>query len=282
MSNSREKTTPGLLEVFEKEMKIRNYSPKTIKAYLGVLRAFIRYFHPRHPRDLDTPDVHNYLYHLVQSELVSTSTIDQTISALKFLYNVLYKRKWNYDDLPRPKKESRLPVVLSKEEIQRLLYATLNTKHRLMLECMYGSGLRISEVCRLRVQDLDLEQLTLLIRGGKGRKDRITILSPKTAHSLRSWTKNKAGIDFVFPSEQGGHLSERSLQKVFHRSLITSGLQKSNATPHSLRHSFATHLLESGVDIRYIQQLLGHARLETTCIYTKVRNPAVYKIVSPF
>lgn len=282
MSNSPQKASPGLFEVFEKEMKIRNYSPKTIKSYLGVLRAFVRYFHPRHPRELSAQDFHDYLYHLIETELVSSSTIDQTISALKFLYNVLYKRNINCSELPRPKKESKLPVVLSKEEIQRLLNATPNSKHRLMLECMYGSGLRISEVCHLQVQDINLEQLTIFVRGGKGRKDRVTILSPKTATKLSLFIKDKAGSDYVFPSEQGGHLSERSLQKVFQRSLIASRLQKSNATPHSLRHSFATHLLESGVDIRYIQQLLGHARIETTCIYTKVRNPAIHKIVSPF
>lgn len=284
MSIDKSTSSPNLtlFQVIEKEMKIRNYSPKTIKAYVGVLRAFVRYFSPRHPRDLDAQDLHNYLYHLIETELVSRATIDQTISALKFLYNELYKRNMSCQDLPRPRKETKLPVVLSKEEIKAIIDSTINTKYRLMIEVMYGSGLRVSEVVQLKIQDLNLKDLTVFVRGGKGKKDRLTILSAKTADQLSKFISEKPGSSYVFPSSHGGRLTERSLQKMFKRSLTTSKVQKPNATCHSLRHSFATHLLESGVDIRYIQQLLGHASIETTCIYTKVRNPAIQKIVSPF
>ncbi|MCK4261210.1 MAG: tyrosine-type recombinase/integrase [Halanaerobiales bacterium] len=281
-TNSQSTNTSSLFTVFRKEMKIRNYSEKTIKAYLGALRAFIRYFLPRHPREIEVSDIREYLYYLCETKLVSRSTIDQTISALKFLYNGLYEKNYSYKDLPRPKKESKLPVVLSQEEIQSILNATSNLKYRTMIEMMYGSGLRISEVVRIKVQDLNLDNLTIFVRSGKGKKDRLTVMSEKTIPNLLPFIKYKSGFNFVFPSSRGGCLSERSLQKVFKRSLKFSKIKKSNATCHSLRHSFATHLLEAGIDIRYIQQLLGHSRIETTCIYTKVRNPAINNIISPF
>ena len=271
----------SLFQVVKTEMTVRNYSPSTIKAYIGALKAFCRYFSPRHPRDITPEDIRNYLFHLIQTKEVSRSTVDQTISALKFLYNNLYKIPLTSKELPRPKKETKLPVVLSKNEIQAILKATSNFKYRTMFEVMYGSGLRVSEVVRLKICDTDLDRLTFMIRKAKGKKDRITIISNKTVPKIKTFIKDKPTNSYLFPSSHGGHLSERSVQKVFKRSLKASPVTK-KATCHSLRHSFATHLLENGTDIRYIQQLLGHSRLETTCIYTKVRNPSLNKIISPF
>ena len=272
----------SLFQVVKTEMTVRNYSPRTIKAYTSALKAYCRYISPRHPRDVSPEEIRNYLYHLIETKEVSRSTVDQTISAVKFLYNTLYQIPLTSKNLPRPKKETKLPVVLSIEEIQALLDATTNFKYRTMFEVMYGSGLRVSEVVRIKVQDIDLTNLTLMIRKAKGKKDRMTIISRKSVPKIKAFMKNKTGTRYLFPSSRGGHLSERSVQKVFKKSLKSSRVPKSNATCHSLRHSFATHLLENGTDIRYIQQLLGHSRIDTTCIYTKVRNPSLNKIISPF
>lgn len=282
MVNSSNKKERNLFQVVNSEMTIRNYSSNTIKAYLSAIRIFVAHFHPRHPREIDIQDIRQYLYFLIETKEISRSTIDQTISALKFLYNELYKKNFSYKDLPRPRKEEKIPIVLSKPEINAIINSTKNFKYRTMFELMYGSGLRVSEVVRLKVQDLNINDLIIFIRNSKGRKDRITIPSVKTAQKLIQFTRGKSGHSFVFPSTRGGHLTERSVQKVFKKSLNSSGVKKPNASCHSLRHSFATHLLESGIDIRYIQKLLGHSRIDTTCIYTKVQNPAICKIESPF
>lgn len=149
-----------------------------------------------------------------------------------------------------------------------------------MIELMYAAGLRVSEIVKLRVQDVNLEELTLFVRGGKGKKDRLTVFSESLKDALRRQMEGRKVKELLFPSERGGGLTPRTVQKVFDTAIKTSGVRK-HATCHSLRHSFATHLLEAGVDIRYIQNLLGHARLETTSVYTKVRNPNLLKIRSP-
>lgn len=183
-------------------------------------------------------------------------------------------------EIPRPKKEHRLPTILSKEEILRIAQALENPKHRLMIELMYASGLRVSEVVRLRVQGVNLDELTLFVRDGKGKKDRLTVFSERLKQPLSYQTEGKGPNELVFPGPEGKTLTTRSVQKVFQGALAASGTRK-NATCHTLRHSFATHLLEAGTDIRYIQELLGHARLETTRVYTNVRNPRLLKVRSP-
>jgi site-specific recombinase XerD len=269
----------SLFETFESELKLRGYSPRTIKTYLGALRRFVRFFHPRHPRNLTAENIRSYLLYLIEEKKASRSTINQTISALRFLYVELYRRSVNFKSIKRPKKEHKLPIVLSRKEIARITSAIENQTHRLIIELIYGSGLRVSEAVRLRVQEVNLDELTIFVRGGKGRKDRITVLSPKLVEPLRRQMESKAPSDYLFPG-RNGHLSTRSVQQIFERALKKAGVQK-KATVHALRHSFATHLLEAGTDIRYIKELLGHKRLETTRIYTKVMNPAKLKIKSP-
>ena len=271
---------PGLYETVENKLKLRNYSPKTIKAYLSALRSFVFFFRPRHPKNLTGFDVQHYLLHLIENRGLSRAAVDQTISALRFLYLEVYKRKFVMDEVPRPKKEQKLPQVLSRNEILRITRSIQNLKHRLMIELTYASGLRVSEVVRLRVRDVNIDELTLLVRGGKGKKDRITIFSESLKDALKRQIDGKKAKDFIFESERGGGLTERSIQKVFADALRRSRVRR-DATCHSLRHSFATHLLEAGTDIRYIQRLLGHTSLKTTSVYTKVRNPKLLKIKSP-
>ena len=271
--------TKGLFEAVGEELRLRNYSPKTSKVYLGQLRTFVRFFKPRHPRELSNEDIRQYLLYLMDNGF-SRASVDQAINALRFLYVEMYHRDFVLKDVPRPKKERKLPIVLSHSEVLQIAQTIQNPKHRLMIELMYAAGLRVSEVVKLRVQDVNLEELTLFVRGGKGKKDRLTVFSESLKDALRRQMEGKEANGLVFPSEHGGTLTPRTVQKAFDTALKASEVRK-NATCHSLRHSFATHLLEAGVDIRYIQSLLGHARLETTSVYTKVRNPHLLKIKSP-
>lgn len=183
-------------------------------------------------------------------------------------------------DLKCAKRSKKLPIVLSHTEIERIIEATDNAKYSLMISLAYGAGLRVSEVVSLKVQDLDLEELTVHIKQAKGQKDRISIMPESLIDSLKNLVAGKAGNDFVFASERGGKLTTRTAQKVFENSLTDSGVKK-DASFHSLRHSFATHLLENGTDVRYVQELLGHSNIRTTQIYTQVTNPKLKNIKSP-
>lgn len=227
------------------------------------------------------------MLYLIEEKGLSRSAVNQAISALKLLYVRLYGRADDFADIRRPRAEHKLPAVLSHHEILRITQAIKNQTHRLIVELMYAAGLRVSEVVRLRVQDVNLDELTLFVRfprrakeSIKSRKDRRTIFSESLQDALRRQMEGKQPEDWLFPSRCGGRLSTRTVQQVFKKALKASGVQK-DVSCHDLRHSFATHLLEAGTDIRYIQELLGHARLETTRIYTHVANPARLKIKSP-
>jgi len=270
----------NLVDIVSRQLRIRNYSPKTIKLYKNILLDFARYM-KKPLRDINNEEINLYLAHLVDERKVSAARINQAVSALKFLYGELYGKKAIVDDFVRPRKDRKLPKVLNHNDIISIIDQISNPKHRLAIQMMYSSGLRVSEVVRLKVKDIDLQNLTVLIRKAKGRKDRMTILSPKTVDPIKKIIENKQAESYIIPSgSENDHLSERSLQKVFQDALHKSGIKK-GATCHSLRHSFATHLLESGVDIRYIQELLGHFSVKTTEIYAHVRKPALSRIQSP-
>jgi len=181
---------------------------------------------------------------------------------------------------PYAKRHKRLPVVLSKNEIIRIIETIKNTKHKTLISLAYGAGLRVSEVINLRVKDIELDELSLIIRSGKGDKDRLTIIPEKILDSLHVIMAGKEPSDYLFESERGGKLTTRTAQMIFERALQKTSIAK-DATFHSLRHSFATHLLENGVSVRYIQQLLGHASITTTQQYTRVTNPQLKNIRSP-
>jgi site-specific recombinase XerD len=201
-------------------------------------------------------------------------------NAINFLYCQIYGRV-GFKKFRHPKRSQKLPVVLSREEIKSILGQIKNNKHRLMVKLAYAAGLRVSEVVNLKVADIDLDELTVTVREGKGGKDRLSVLSESMIADIRDLTAGKEIVDLVFESERGGKLTTTTLQKVFIRALKKSGVKKS-ATFHSLRYSFATHLLENGVDVRYVQELLGHANIRTTQVYTKVTNPRLKNIRSPY
>jgi len=263
----------------ERELKIRGFSRKTIKAYLYYNRKFLN-FARKSPKEIANEDIKRYLEYLANKK-VSNATLSLAINALKFYYTQVLKRKFFFD-IKHPKKEKRLPVVLTKDEIKRMLEVTANLKHKLLMEIMYASGLRVSEIIKLKIKDIDLEEGIIRVNLGKGKKDRQTILSKRAIEDLKIYFQKRNDENpYVFPGAQNkGHLSTRSIQKIVLQAAKLADIKK-DISCHSLRHSFATHLLEKGVDIRYIQKLLGHKRLETTQIYTKVSTQKLKEIGSP-
>jgi len=258
-------------------LKIRKLSQKTIKSYIYYNRVFLD-FVGKSARQITASDIRNYLEYLADKNC-SSSTLNLAYNALKLYYGEIYKRRF-FVNIPRAKKVKKLPIVLSGKEIKRFFSVFQNVKYKLMFVLMYASGLRISEIVKLRVCDIDFDNTVLWVRSGKGGKDRQSLLPEILIKVLKRWVSDKDVDDFVFGSIRGGSLTERSVQKMFVKHLKLAGIKK-EATCHSLRHSFATHLLESGTDIRYIQELLGHKRIETTQIYTKVTNKNLKNIKSP-
>jgi len=276
-------TAEGFYATVRKEMRLRNYSHKTIKSYLSCLRSLVKYFHPRHPRVLTEQDIKDYLVHLLIDEKQAASSVNQVFNALRFLYVELYEMPFVIGKLPRPQKEKKLPDILNKNELVRIFQAVKNPKHRVMLMMAYASGLRVSEVVKIRIEDIDAERRLIHVRVAKGKKDRYTTLSELILLPLHAyWQAYGLGArGWLFPGLKADrHLSERSIQAVCERAIRTAGIGKP-VSMHSLRHSFATHLLENGCDIRYIQKLLGHSSLKTTEIYTHVSVTDIGKIKSP-
>lgn len=254
----------------ERELKLRNFSPKTLKSYLYYNRDLLKYCR-KDPRFVKEADIKQYIEYLLEKRKASGATVRLAINALKFYYFNIQKRRFNYFSSGKlPRQAKRLPVVFSKEEVLRLLNSINNQKHKLILSIMYSAGLRVSEVVKLKVQDIDFDRGVIWVRQGKGKKDRQTLLSLKISSNLKILISEKRMGDYLFDGQGNhSHLSTRSVEKIFHQALEASGIKKP-AGCHSLRHSFATHLLEDGVDIRYIQVLLGHSSLLTTQRYTKV------------
>lgn len=266
------------LKKLEDELRLRRYSPKTVKSYVSCVADYLRF----KKENFDQVDIDSIKKHLLSKidKHYSSQTVNQSLQAINFFcWNVL-----NYPgkiDIRFAKTHSKLPIVLSRDEIAKIIDSINNQKHKLLISLSYGAGLRVSEAINLKVKDLNLEEITIHIKGAKGNKERLTIFSEKLSQAIEKIIAGKNTYDYVFASERGGKLTERTAQKVFEHALKKTGVQK-DATFHSLRHSFATHLLENGVDVRYVQELLGHANIRTTQIYTKVTNPMLKNIKSPY
>jgi len=270
--------TTKLLRKLEIELKYRNYSPRTQVAYRRCVEAYVRAVAPAR---VDVPDSERIKQFLADKKAAggSAQTVNMYLSAIQFFYRHVAEMPLEVA-LPRARKTKKLPPVLSRMEVQKIIAAPVNMKHRCLLALAYGAGLRVSEVVALKIQDVDCEQKIVTVRGGKGGKDRLTVLSEKVIPDLRRLIAGRMGEEYVFPSERGGALSTRSAQAVFFAAARAAGVFRP-ASFHSLRHSFATHLLENGVDVRYVQELLGHSNIRTTQIYTHVTNPQLKNIVSP-
>jgi len=265
------------LQKTERELKIKSYSPETRKSYLYGLREYFS-FKGKNYSKLEEENIRDFLLRCTEKK-ISPQSRNLFLNAIKFYYRNVIKNSQKIK-IQSAKKPKSLPVVLSRKEIEKILETPKNAKHKLLLSLAYGAGLRVSEVVSLKVQDLDLEEMILHIKQAKGQKDRISVVPKKLINDLQNLIAGKKKNDLILESERGGKLTTRTAQKVFENALRNSGIKKP-ATFHSLRHSFATHLLENGTDVRYVQELLGHANIRTTQIYTKVTNPSLRNIKSP-
>jgi integrase/recombinase XerD len=262
------------------DMTLRNLAPRTIQVYVERVAAFARHFHAS-PECLGPDHIRAYMLHLVQERHVSWSYYNQTRCALQFLYRVTLHRDDLGEDVPCPKQPRKLPVVLSLEEVTQFLGAITYRKHRVLLMTAYASGLRVSEVTQLRVADIDSQRMVIRIRQAKGQKDRFVGLSPRLWEILRQYWKAAQPGAYLFPGAQPDQpLSSSAVHRICQAARRRSGLDK-RVTVHTLRHSFATHLLEDGANVRTIQILLGHRSLSTTARYLHVAITALQAIRSP-
>jgi site-specific recombinase XerD len=263
------------------DLKLRNLAPRTIEIYVRRVAAFAAHF-GKSPKLLGPTEIRSYLVHLVHETPVSWSHYNQTVAALRFLYQVTLGRDAAMPRIACPKQPKKLPVVLSLEEVTRFFAAVPGVKHRAILMTAYAAGLRISEVVALRIDDIDSKRMVLRIRQGKGRKDRYVMLSPRLLALLREYWKVARPTPWLFPGQVPGQpLVAGAVRRICARASRAAGLGK-HVTVHTLRHSFATHLLEAGTDLRTIQVLLGHRNLRTTAIYTHVSPMALEATRSPF
>lgn len=277
-SKVRSKTAlpPDYLE----QLKLKRYSRSTIKNYLGHFQRFIAAHPGRDPDTITTREIRCYLTKLIEEKNISGSYQNVAINAIKFYYEQVLRQARKAYDLPRAKKEKKLPLVLSPEKVARLIASIDNLKHRTMMALIYSGGLRLSELLNLKPEDIDSQRNLIAIRGGKGKKDRMTLLSGKILTMLRDYYREYRPKEWLFEGPDKGKYHARSVQMIFKRAKEKAKIAKP-ATVHTLRHSFATHLLEQGTDLRYIQALLGHSSPKTTEIYTHVSNQAIGKIKSP-
>lgn len=270
----------ALMARVEEEMKLRGYSPKTRKAYRNHLLRFRRYF-DKDPQAVTKKEIRAYLLHLIDEKQVSYSSHNQSISAIKFLYNKVLHIPKAIENIPRPRKQQSLPTVLSRRELLDLFAAIRHPKYRALLMLAYSAGLRVSEVVRLQIEDIDSGRALIRVRQAKGRKDRYVPLSQIALEALRLYWQAYRPEKWLFPgAREDKHLSSRAVQKTLARAREKTGIQKTFST-HTLRHSFATHLLEDGTDLRYVQEFLGHKKPETTMIYTHVTRKDAQRIRSP-
>lgn len=267
------------LDDLRSEMTARGYSKSTIKSYSMFNRRFLDHA-GKSTVDITNDDILDYLVHLVDECDLSISSLNVAVSALKFYYGEILNQNYIYDT-KRPKKAKKLPVVLSMEEIHKLFSSFDNIKHKAILMLTYSAGLRVSEVVKLKPEDIDVDRKMIHVKSAKGRKDRYTVLSNTALDTLNIYMSAHPTEMWLFPGQKKNeHITTRTVQKVFKKGITKAGIRK-QVSVHSLRHSFATHLLECGTDLRYIQELLGHKSSKTTEIYTHVSNSRISKIKSP-
>jgi len=261
------------------DMQIRNYSLHTIDGYLRYVAQFAKHFHTS-PDRLSPEHIRTYQLHLLHTH-VSESVFIQTVCALRFFYETTLGRPWMVDYIPYPKKPKTLPVILSRDEVKALLLAPRHLKHRAILATLYATGVRVSELCHLRGTDIDSQRMVIRVRQGQGKRDRLVMLSPDLLPLLRRYWKLYQLQSWLFPGSRVTEpITRMGVAHICHQAGRTAKLTKA-IYPHLLRHSFATHLLEAGVDLRRIQLLLGHASLRSTSLYLHVATPALHGTASP-
>jgi integrase/recombinase XerD len=267
---------------FKNYMNFRRYSQNTIKTYADALEVFFRFYKDQAPESLNIEDIINFNTSYILKKNLSASYQNQVINAIKLFYRNRFNRTMEVDFIQRPRREKRLPNVLSKNEVKSILEAPTNLKHRAMLSLIYACGLRRSELLNLTLKDILSDRNLLFIRQSKGKKDRVVPISIKLIEMLRDYYKAFKPKTWLFEGQEvGKKYSERSIQLVLNQAVEKAKIVKP-VSLHWLRHSYATHLLESGTDLRYIQELLGHSSSRTTEIYTHVSTRNLQQIRSPF
>ncbi|MBL7871861.1 MAG: site-specific integrase [Cyclobacteriaceae bacterium] len=268
------------LRMMAQKLALRGYSANTLRTYQQNFKEFLLFYKDSHPIDIEEIEIRNYLLYLVEKRKLSKSTQNQAVNAIKFFYEKVLRQDRKVYYLERPMKEKKLPEVLSQEEVISIFEALDNLKHKVMLMLIYAAGLRRSELLNLRVGDVDTDRNIVLIRSGKGHKDRQSVMSQNLVPLLKQYLKEFKPLLWLFEGKNGEQYSATSLQQVLKQAVKRTGIKKS-VRLHMLRHSFATHLLESGTSTRYIQVLLGHESPKTTEIYAHVSRFALDKIKSP-
>jgi len=269
-------------DMMSKELKIRGYSKKTQENYLRYMRDFVKY-HMKSPDELNIKDIKDYQFHLVESKKVSYTVFNQSVCAIKFFYKNALQKDWDINHIPYQKRRKKLPDVFSKEEVQSLINAAENIKHKAIIQTIYSAGLRLQETINLTYRDINSTRMSIRIIEGKGKKDRIVMLSDRLLLTLRRYWKESEvkPYRYLFPGRDPSKpMNPRSVQYLVDQAGKKAGL-KIKATPHVLRHSFGTHLLEDGVNIRVIQLLLGHGSVRSTAIYTHVAKNYINVTRSP-
>lgn len=268
------------LNALSEKLSIKGYSPSTKKTYLSQFKSFLQFHQDTHPADLGEQEIKDYILNVIEKRSLSRSTQNQAINAIKFYFEKVLHQERKIYSLERPLKEKRLPQVLNQEEVLSIFNQITNLKHKVMLMLIYAAGLRRSELLNLRTGDIDMHRCAVFIRGGKGKKDRQSILSKTLLPYLTDYLLRYHPSFWLFEGSPGVPYSASSLQKILGKAVAKAGIRK-DVKLHSLRHSFATHMLESGVSTRYIQVLLGHESSKTTEIYTHVANFGIDRITSP-
>jgi integrase/recombinase XerD len=263
------------------DMQVRNLSPHTQRAYIEQVSRFARYF-VKSPAMLGTEEIRTYQIYLANERKLAPSSIQIAIAALRFFYRVTLKKEWAFTEvIPSPKAAAKLPVVLSPDEVRRFLGCLHSVKHRAILTICYGAGLRISEAVRLKATDIDSRRMVIRVAQGKGQKDRYVMLSPKLLDTLRSYWRGARPKEWLFPGDLPGQpITRFAVACACEKARRRAGIAKP-VTPHSLRHAFAVHLLETGTDVRTIQLLLGHRNLTTTARYLRIAASTVCATRSP-
>lgn len=271
-----------MIRQFKDYMRACRFSANTIATYTDVVSVFLKFHSDKSPAEITNNDVVRFNNEYIIANNYSSSFQNQVVNGVKLFFKEIHSRSLNADLIQRPRREKVLPNVLSKPEVKQILEAPINMKHRAMLSVIYSCGLRCGELLRLKPEHVDSQRKVLIIKQSKGKKDRIVVLSEKIIEMLRTYYKAYRPKVWLFEGQTAGEqYDERSLQKVLKNAVAKAGIRKP-VTLHWLRHSYATHLLESGTDLRYIQELLGHSSSKTTEIYTHVSTHSIRKIISPF
>lgn len=269
------------LNLFKKYLRSKRYSESTILTYSEALKSFLVYFQEKAIIEITNEDLIVYNNEYILKNNLSSSYQNQIVNAVKLFFKTIHNAKMNTENIHRPKNSKNLPSVLSKEEVLKIIDLTKNIKHKTLLALIYSSGLRISEALNMKPKDIDSVRMLIHIKNAKGKKDRYTLLSERVLLLMREYYSIYKPEEYLFEGQRGGQYSSRSAQVVLQEAAKRAGISK-RISLHTLRHSFATHLLESGTDLRYIQDLLGHSSPKTTMIYTHVSSTSLKNIKNPF